>query len=131
MSLIRDIVARGPKACGAERHWKWEEDFLEKFDAEKEGRSKIHVRRDGESARERMEVLKGLHGADGVDHDAVDMWIDAIVFGAECIDLNRQGLPLTEAILEDKAVLLAAAEDNPEVITAQEVEALAVASKWE
>lgn len=131
MSLHRDIVARGAKACGAERHWKWEEDFLEKFDAEKEGRSKLHARKQGESVRERMEVLRGLHGAEGVNHDKVDVWIDALVFGAECVDLNRAGLPLTEALLDDRAVLLAAAEEYPDVITAQEVEALAVATAWD
>lgn len=131
MGLVRTIVERGPVGCGAENPVTWQDHLLELFDAEIQGRSKVNARKPGVRARVRMEVGRCLHGAVGVDHDAVDVWFDALVFVAECIDLNKQGLPLTPELKEDKAALLVAAEIYPEVVTKAEVEALSVAAKWE
>lgn len=75
MSNLRTLVAVGPALCGAKNPDRWGDLFLLAFDEEIKNKESSFSHKQGEDVADRLEILRGLYTASGVDAEKVEYWI--------------------------------------------------------
>lgn len=131
MSKLRNLIEQGPKLCGAIFHEQWSFPYLAAFDADRLKKTKIFDLKPGQTIEDRLEILKGIYLASGVNVRRAGYWIDLITLCAYSYAV-AQGHTEFASRRDTLAGMLSTVEgDNLEIASVMSVQEASTLTIWD
>lgn len=131
MSKLFELIAKGPSLVGAKNPERWEAVFCFAFSDELADKKSVFAKKDGESIEERLELIKGILMASGVDPDKAAYWIDLVTLASHSYALVKGDpagdIAMQMALAKDLTVQESLYPDISAIMTVQKASTL---SQW-
>lgn len=130
MSKLRNLIEKGPTLVGAQYPDQWVFLFLAAFDADRLKKTTVFDLKDGQSIEDRLEILRGILLASGVNARKAGYWIDLVILYAySCaVAKGRNDLEIRRKSLE--TMLSDMESEHPEIAAVMPVSKAATATQW-
>lgn len=130
MSKLRNLIEQGPALCGAVNAPRFAKIFLHAFDDEISDKASVFSHKDGETIEDRLEILKGLYLASGVNSRKAGYWVDLLTLCAYsyAVAKGREDLAIRRNSL---AGMLSTVEgENPDIASVMSVSDASTLTTW-